>query len=158
MKRSFLAVLCLAVLGLAAWWVAGRMQSDETRLLALVDECVEAARARSPKGILAHVDDAEYSDGLHEGKDVLRFTLMQLQLRIKVVEVDMLEGPKIEIDPDGVHARVILRADVRLGSEAGRPATDTMVSDARRTNAFRLHLRKKDGDWLIYKVDAPPGA
>lgn len=157
MKRFLSYLPVIVVAGLAAWWLHSRWaRDDEQRIRLLIDDCIVAARERSPGGILSHVDDEGYEDGIHHEKTTLRYTLLQLQLHYKEVRVNLLEGPTVTIADDGQTATAELRADVFLGTEAG-PPTDTIVQDARRGNRFLLRLRKKEGEWLIVRVEMPPG-
>lgn len=156
MKKILLVAVAGAIVAFTAWQVARAWRTDDARLRALVDGCVEAARERSARKLLAFVDDENYADEVHRDRNALRDSLNYLALTVKAVHVDVTEGPVVVIDDDGGTAMVTLRANVLIGYRADAPPTDTLVQDARKTDWFRLHCRKADGDWFITRVDSPP--
>ena len=151
-KLAFLGAVLLAVAALVVVKVIlPRFESEERKILRVVDRAIEAGRERHVANLLA-LADPSYSDGIISDKKELSDILSYMYLMYKRVSVEVVDPPTAiwsEARPD--EGEATLRIRVLLGTSMEAEPKDDTVQTARGTDFWRVRFRKdpESGKWLI---------
>jgi hypothetical protein len=143
-------IIIAVVILIAAYYFFPRFQSDETRILKMIEKTAERTRKKDAFGFMQHFDKA-YRDDSGLGFDEIRY--MGIRVFQSYPEVGVTYTVRdLQIDSEAGRATASLDLSVTVVDQG---ETVDLIRGARKTNSFVIAMEKKEGSWKFMESRKP---